>query len=161
MREGSSARRWMACAPPRPLWPNMHPSAASGLTAVAMNNDKRQPPILGPNTAPPPADLSAALRGLAREPLYCLLLVVPLAIALSVAQADNLWIFLSAGLAMIPLAGLMGRATENLSEALGPGIGGLLNATFGNAAELLIALMLLAKGPTMYPLVKASITGSR
>jgi Ca2+:H+ antiporter len=89
-----------------------------------------------------------------------LLGVVPLPIALAVAQADNLWIFFSAGLAMVPLAGLMGRATENLSEALGPGIGGLLNATFGNAAELLIALMLLAKGPAMYPLVKASITGS-
>ena len=100
------------------------------------------------------------MRELARQPLCLLLLAVPLAVALAVVQASTLWIFLSAGLAIVPLAAIMGRATENLSETLGPGIGGLLNATFGNAAELLIALMLLAKGPAMYPLVKASITGS-
>jgi Ca2+:H+ antiporter len=62
--------------------------------------------------------------------------------------------------AIIPLAGLMGRATENLAQTLGPGVGGLLNATFGNAAELIIGLMVLARGPELYPLVKASITGS-
>jgi Ca2+:H+ antiporter len=62
--------------------------------------------------------------------------------------------------AIIPLAGLMGRATENLAETLGAGVGGLLNATFGNAAELIIALIALSKGPAMYSLVKASITGS-
>jgi hypothetical protein len=50
----------------------------------------------------------------------------------------------------------MGRATENLAETMGPGIGGLLNATFGNAAELIIALIALSRGPEMYPLVKAS-----
>src|SRR5262245_38366849 len=52
----------------------------------------------------------------------------------------------------------MGRATENLAESMGPGIGGLLNATFGNAAELIIALIALANGKK--DLVKASITGS-
>jgi hypothetical protein len=52
------------------------------------------------------------------------------------------------GIAIIPVAGLMGRATEHLSERVGSGVGGLLNATFGNAAELIIALMALHKGLT-------------
>ena len=62
------------------------------------------------------------------------------------------------GVAVIPLAGWMGRATEHLSARSGPGIGGLLNATFGNAAELIIALMALSNG--LIGVVKASITGS-
>src|SRR5207237_9242048 len=93
-------------------------------------------------------------------PLYWLLLAAPVAVVLELAHADGLWIFLFSAIAIIPLAGLMGRATENLAETLGPGVGGLLNATFGNAAELIIALMALWQGPKMYPLVKASITGS-
>src|SRR6267142_1451947 len=76
-------------------------------------------------------------------PLYWLLLAAPVAAVLELAHADGLWIFLFSGIAIIPLAGLMGRATENLAETLGPGVGGLLNATFGNAAELIIALMAL------------------
>lgn len=67
-------------------------------------------------------------------------------------------VFVCAGLAIIPLAGLMGRATEHLAEHMGPGIGGLLNATFGNAAEFIIAIMALKKG--LIGVVKASITGS-
>ncbi|MGK2942584.1 MAG: hypothetical protein ACSLFJ_13040 [Immundisolibacter sp.] len=59
---------------------------------------------------------------------------------------------------MVPLAGWMGRATEHLGARAGHGVGGLLNATFGNAAELIIALMALSKGLT--GVVKASITGS-
>jgi Ca2+:H+ antiporter len=61
-------------------------------------------------------------------------------------------------MAIIPLAGLMGRATEALAERLGPGIGGLLNATFGNAAELILALLALHHGQDV--VVKASLTGS-
>src|SRR5690606_5981448 len=57
-----------------------------------------------------------------------------------------------------PARGLMGRATERLAERLGEGIGGLLNATFGNAAELIIAIVALRAG--LHDLVKASITGS-
>src|SRR5690606_9113793 len=64
----------------------------------------------------------------------------------------------TSALATIPLAGLMGRATEQLAERLGEGVGGLLNATFGNAAELIIAGLALHAG--LYDLVKASITGS-
>ncbi len=67
-------------------------------------------------------------------------------------------LFICSGLAIIPLAGWMGHATEHLSNRMGQGIGGLLNATFGNAAELIIGLMALSKGLT--GVVKASITGS-
>lgn len=94
------------------------------------------------------------------DPLDALLIAFPIALAMRFAGADDLWIFVVSCLAIVPLAGLMGRATEALAHTLGPGIGGLLNATFGNAAELIIALAALWKGPQMYPLVKASITGS-
>lgn len=98
--------------------------------------------------------------GFRLEPLHALLLAVPVASVLHFLHVNELWLFLVSGLAIIPLAGLMGRATENLAETLGAGIGGLLNATFGNAAELIIGIALLAKGPEMFPTVKASITGS-
>ena len=107
-----------------------------------------------------PASISDALRGAAREPFNWLLLAMPVAVGLELFHGGPLWKFLVSGLAVIPLAGLMGRATENLAETLGAGIGGLLNATFGNAAELIIALLILSHGPEMYPLVKATITGS-
>ena len=107
-----------------------------------------------------PAGIVDALRGATREPFNWLLLAMPVAVGLEVFHASALWKFLVSGLAVIPLAGLMGRATENLAETLGAGIGGLLNATFGNAAELIIALLILSHGPEMYPLVKATITGS-
>jgi Ca2+:H+ antiporter len=90
--------------------------------------------------------------------LNWLLLLIPAAIALELAQADPLYIFIASAGAIIPLAGWMGRATEWISEHLGPGVGGLLNATFGNAAELIIAIMALRAG--LYDVVKASITGS-
>lgn len=67
-------------------------------------------------------------------------------------------LFVVAGIGIIPLAGWMGRATDALAERTGAGIGGLLNVTFGNAAELIIALMALSKGLTT--VVKASMTGS-
>jgi Ca2+:H+ antiporter len=92
--------------------------------------------------------------------LNWLLIALPIAIAMKLLGAGALGVFLASGLAIIPLAGLMGRATENLADDFGPGIGGLLNATFGNAAELIIALFILWQGPAMYPLVKATITGS-
>ena len=104
--------------------------------------------------------IGAALRGLLSEPLNWLLLATPVAIVLEVMHIGEVWIFLASGIAVVPLAGLMGRATENLAETMGAGIGGLLNATFGNAAELIIALLILWRGPEMYPLVKATITGS-
>src|SRR5262245_42740562 len=95
------------------------------------------------------------------EPLYWLLLTVPLVFVIEIVTESKVALFVAACVAIIPLAGLMGRATENLAETMGAGIGGLLNATFGNAAELIIALMALYKAktnPEMFDLVKASIT---
>src|SRR5499426_1389109 len=87
-----------------------------------------------------------------------LLIFVPIAIVLELIHANPIAIFAASGLAIIPLAGWMGRATEHLAEKIGQGLGGLLNATFGNAAELIIALMALRKG--LFDVVKASLTGS-
>lgn len=108
----------------------------------------------------------SASKGFRIEPLQYLLVAVPAAMILHAADAPPVWQFLIACLAVIPLAGLMGRATENLAETMGAGIGGLLNATFGNAAELIIAFAALrnAKGDSphdpMFEIVKASLTGS-
>lgn len=127
-----------------------------------MSNSPSPPPNRTADTdhVASPADLGTAVRGLAKEPLYWLLVAMPVALALEFFHVGDLWVFVFSGVAIIPIAGLMGRATENLAETLGAGIGGLLNATFGNAAELIIAMIALSKGPDMYPLVKASITGS-
>jgi Ca2+:H+ antiporter len=91
--------------------------------------------------------------------LNWLLVFVPVAIGLEFLKPDShSLIFVAACLAIIPLAGWLGRATEQVAHHTGEGIGGLLNATFGNAAELIIAIMALRKG--LYPVVKASLTGS-
>ena len=91
--------------------------------------------------------------------LNWLLVFVPITVALEFLMPDShSMIFIAACLAIVPLAGWLGRATEQLSTHTGEGVGGLLNATFGNAAELIIAVMALRKG--LYPVVKASLTGS-
>jgi Ca2+:H+ antiporter len=90
--------------------------------------------------------------------LNSLLVFVPIAVVLHYTHAPGFWVFAASGVAIVPLAGLMGKATEALSEKLGAGIGGLLNATFGNAAEMIIAFQGLRAGLT--EVVKASITGS-
>lgn len=90
--------------------------------------------------------------------LTTLLLAVPVAIGLRFGGAGAIWLFVASCVAIVPLAGLMGRATEQLAERLGPGIGGLMNATFGNAAELIIAMFALFNG--LDEVVKASLTGS-
>jgi len=88
-----------------------------------------------------------------------LLVFVPVAIALErFAPHSHLWIFIAAGLAILPLAAWMGHSTEHLATRVGEGAGGLLNATFGNAAELIIALVSLRAG--LYDVVEASIIGS-
>ena len=92
------------------------------------------------------------------SPLDVLLVFVPVAIIMEVVHAPPVWIFVIACIAIIPLAGLMGRSTEHLSSHFGPGIGGLMNATFGNMAELIIAIMALRGG--LIDVVKASLTGS-
>ena len=90
--------------------------------------------------------------------LRLLLVFVPVSIGLGLSHADPTWVFLTACLAILPLAGLMGEATEHITHHTGPGIGGLLNASFGNAAELIIAFMALRAGEI--EIVKASLTGS-
>lgn len=89
---------------------------------------------------------------------YSLLLAVPAAFVLHWQNASPVPMFIVSAAGIIPLAALMGRATEALAERLGSTAGGLLNATFGNAAELIIGLVALHKG--MVTVVKASITGS-
>src|SRR5687767_14975624 len=93
-------------------------------------------------------------------PLNLMMLAVPVAAVVKFGGGSGSWVFAAAGLAIIPLAGYMGKATEALAERLGPAAGGLLNATFGNAAELIIALIVLSRGPELFPLVKATVTGS-
>lgn len=99
-------------------------------------------------------------RLLARENwIFLLLVFLPVALVLRyVTHASALAVFLTSAAAIIPLAAVIGRATEQLAERLGEGVGGLLNATFGNAAELIIAIVALRAG--LFDLVKASITGS-
>ena len=100
------------------------------------------------------------LKSLLKPSLNWLLVFVPVAIVLRVwpQLGNETALFIVSCLAIVPLAGWMGRATEELAEHLGHGIGGLLNATLGNAAELIIGVMALSKGLT--GVVKASITGS-
>jgi Ca2+:H+ antiporter len=102
----------------------------------------------------------APVRTILKPSLSWLMVFVPAAVAIRYVPAlrNDIALFVCAGLAVIPLAGLMGRATEALGARFGPGVGGLLNATFGNAAELIIGLMALSRG--LVDVVKASITGS-
>ena len=86
-----------------------------------------------------------------------LLLAVPGSVVLNMQHASPILVFATACLGVLPLAALMGHATEQIAERTGPTIGGLLNATFGNAAELIIAIVALRAG--LVDLVKASITG--
>ncbi len=114
--------------------------------AVAEPADKRAPRLgrqffLSPNGWP-----------------YLLVPFIPAAIALELSHAAAGLVFFSAALGVIPTAALMGRATEEVAAKSGPGIGGLLNVTFGNAPELIIALFALEAG--LQEVVKASIIGS-
>jgi Ca2+:H+ antiporter len=90
--------------------------------------------------------------------LLLLLVFVVLAPLARALHWGGIATFVFAALAIVPLAGLMGEATERVAARLGAGVGGLLNATFGNAAELIIALAALQRG--LYDVVKASLTGS-
>lgn len=89
---------------------------------------------------------------------YLLLPFIPAAIALDLAGADPVAIFFVSAAGVIPTAALMGQATEHLAARSGPGVGGLLNVTFGNAPEIIIALFALNAG--LHEVVKASLVGS-
>lgn len=92
------------------------------------------------------------------KPISIMLLALPIAILAESAGWNPLVIFITSAIAVIPLAGYIGEATEALAVKTGPKIGGLLNATLGNAAELIITLVAIREG--LLDLVKASITGS-
>jgi Ca2+:H+ antiporter len=90
--------------------------------------------------------------------LKWLLLFIPAALLARASHANELPVFLASALAIVPLAGILGEATEALAEKTGPRLGGLLNATLGNAAELIITMVAISSG--QIELVRASITGS-
>ena len=90
--------------------------------------------------------------------LHALLAFVPVSFYLGLTHGPPVAVFAVSCLAILPLASLMGEATEHLTHHTGPSVGGLLNASFGNAAELIIAFMALRAGET--EIVKASLTGS-
>jgi Ca2+:H+ antiporter len=89
---------------------------------------------------------------------YWLTPFIPAAVVMRLLDVDPTIVFFTSALGVIPTAAMMGRATEELAARSGPGIGGLLNVTFGNAPELIIALFALGKG--LHEVVKASLIGS-
>lgn len=114
---------------------------------------QRERPVPAPKPRSAPAAPSPG--GIIRP---VLLLAVPASITLAAFGLSPLAVFATSCLAVVPLAGYMGEATEHLARRTGPTLGGLMNATFGNAAELIIAAVALNAG--LVTLVKASITGS-
>jgi Ca2+:H+ antiporter len=89
---------------------------------------------------------------------YLLVPFIPIAIALELVHAASELVFFTSAVGVVPTAAIMGTATEELADRAGPGIGGLLNVTFGNLPELLIAFFALREG--LHEVVKASIIGS-
>ena len=92
------------------------------------------------------------------RPVYYLSIFIPIAIGLNIAEASAPLVFFTSALGVVPTAALMSDATEHLAARAGPGIGGLLNVTFGNAPELIIAFFALERG--LQEVVKASLVGS-
>lgn len=92
------------------------------------------------------------------RPVYVLSAFIPVALALDLADASPPLVFATSALGVVPTAALMSEATEQLAARAGPGIGGLVNVTFGNAPELIIAIFALADG--LQEVVKASLVGS-
>ncbi len=90
--------------------------------------------------------------------IYILLIFAPIAAGLEFAHADHMVLFVVSAIALIPLAKLIGDSTEHLATHYGPTAGSLLNVTFGNAAEIIIAVVAISAG--LLDLVKASITGA-
>src|SRR2546421_758997 len=100
-----------------------------------------------------------ATRALIRRILWALLALAPVTILIDyLTHADKVVLFLLSCAALIPLAWLIGEATEHAAEHTGPGVGGFLNASFGNAPELIIALLAVREG--LPDVVRGSITGS-
>src|SRR5213592_3961300 len=105
-----------------------------------------------------PSAATQVLRIVTGSWLNWLLLAAPLSLWLRWQSGVSIWVFITSAISLIPAAGLIGVATEHLARRAGPTLGGFLNATFGNAAELIIAVVALRAG--LFDLVKASLTGS-
>ncbi len=105
--------------------------------------------------AHPTLSLTVYVRG---NRLNALVVFLVVAVVLRAIGANDVLVFAASAVAVVPLAGLIGSATEQVARYAGPGLGGFLNATFGNAAELIIAVLALREGLT--EVVKASLTGS-
>ena len=90
--------------------------------------------------------------------IYALLVFFPIALIVKFTSIGGPWLFITASMSIIPLAKILSTATENMVVRVGPGIGGLLNATFANAVEMIIAFFALQAG--LYEVVRASITGA-
>jgi Ca2+:H+ antiporter len=102
--------------------------------------------------------MSTSLKFSKSSILYLLIIFTPIAVALEFVHADHIIIFVIAVIALIPLAKLIGDSTEHLSIHYGSSLGSLLNVTFGNAAEIIIAIVAINAG--LLDLVKASISGA-
>src|SRR5512143_2293142 len=105
--------------------------------------------------------LSRSLRNIFSDPsrwVDTLIVFVPVAIVLAILHADPTAVFITSALGIVPLAGILGEATDALALRAGAQMGALLNATFGNAAELIITIAAIRAG--LLEVVKASITGS-
>src|SRR4051794_2069921 len=100
-------------------------------------------PAGAPAAAHPAGGLARELAG---NRLNLLLLAAPASWVLHVWMPQSAWVFITAALSLVPLAGIIGLGTEELAALSGPAVGGLLNATFGNAAELIIAVVAINQG---------------
>jgi Ca2+:H+ antiporter len=109
-------------------------------------------------TSPPAARTTSLWKFVSGHRINWLVVFLPVALALRLLGANDVLVFVASAAAVIPLAGLIGSATEEAAKYLGAGLGGFLNATFGNAAELIIVVLALQRGLT--EVVKASLTGS-
>src|SRR5215208_4370242 len=90
-----------------------------------------------------PSAASQILQVLTGSALNILLIAAPVSLWLRWQSGISIWVFLTAAVSLVPAAGLIGAATEHLARRAGPTLGGFLNATFGNAAELIIAVAAL------------------
>ena len=108
--------------------------------------------------AAPTAGTTPLWKFLTHRRINLLVVFLPIALVLRFMGANDVLVFVTSALAVLPLAGLIGAATEEAAKYVGAGLGGFLNATFGNAAELIIVVLALQRGLT--EVVKASLTGS-
>jgi Ca2+:H+ antiporter len=111
-----------------------------------------------PRLVPPPKPVPLPRTERRWSWLWLLYLALPVSVWLRLSGGDTRWIFLAACLAIVPLAALIANATGQIATRSGPMVGGLLNATFGNATEVIVAIVALNAG--YVELVKASLTGS-